>query len=265
MKDFVLVAIFIFGVQFLAVSIFCGGFFWWELYDEVSLSGISTGYEHCNSTNMTFVMLYTVCNLIVPFFWVWGECLTIHSENRMKADGGNGKLWQKALDEFERQHGGVPGIDRKPVHTAEWNEELKKWKKNKERQVKLRQGGILWRAIGFYVMYFTAVTAIMVFVLYASPQAPVVQEFWEPAYGLLEWEVTGIYGLIVLGLLAWELFVIFAVLLTVRWPKKGDSRKQDKESIPDQAAMLVSVNELSTVKLSYPPDNSGSPPIQSLP
>ena len=125
------------------------------------------------------------------------------------------------------------------MHSKEWNTELKRWREQKCRANRNHNSGICCRAFGFYFIYFFVIVAFLLLVLESGPQNSDNIDFWGPVYGLIDWEINGAYGYMVLGVLLWELFTMAAVIGVVRWPQRGVERDIDPGSIRREAAELV--------------------------
>ena len=153
--------------------------------------------------------------------------------------------------------GKVPGNERVPVHPASWNDALRSWKSSGSQNSSVLNKNIYWRALRFYVFFMFVGYVLILLILAVAPQGSGEQSYFQPLVGLLTFhvshflfahtreeklftplailQVNGLFDVLLLIVMAWELLLFVFVTISVRWPAKRPDRPDSFDNLTQEA------------------------------
>ena len=158
----------LFVLTYIATCIYCKKFGDW--FSELSLDA-DLEYGSCKQSEIATAAEILVTNAVLAVFWFLGELYTKTFVYSIDDEIATGKQWQRDLDNASRARGIPPPVDLQALgqHSAHWNESLKQWKANGEKQKRDRESGKMARAVTFYAFFAGLALVDLLLIFAVSP------------------------------------------------------------------------------------------------
>jgi hypothetical protein len=202
-----------------------------------------------------------ITNIVLVIYWFIGEEIRESFKYEVQVECWNGRQWQKTLDfrnlqtdinppshelkiqgddnAFENNYGNNKTELKTPIHSAQWNKELKDWKylHEKAKNQNYSEGGQKLRSYALFTFFFFVGSLVMYLVLVISPKHyHNEKETWlaflkEALLDTIVPEMDGAYTILIVIQFCLELALFVAAVIVVKWPKpsliRADKTQQE--------------------------------------